>query len=147
MPAWNLYDPFRQNSFNGGAIDFDTDQIYLMFVTNSYVPNQNTHDFRDDLGANEVSGTGYTAGGQQLDNITVTMDGSGNVKVDTDDETFLQNAAGFTNARYAIVYKRLGGAASADRLIAYGNLASDKGTVAGDLIIQQDAAGFITSAR
>ena len=45
-----------------GDIDFDTDTFKAMLVTSSYTPNKDTHDFRDDV-TNEVSGTGYTAGG------------------------------------------------------------------------------------
>lgn len=43
-------------------IDFNSDSIKLALVTSSYVPNRDTHDYFDDI-TNEVSGTGYAAGG------------------------------------------------------------------------------------
>jgi len=53
------------NSFlerlNAGEIDFGDDTIKVMLSTESYVPDQDTHEFRDDV-TNEVAGTGYTAG-------------------------------------------------------------------------------------
>lgn len=45
-----------------GAIDFDTDTFKVLLVTSSYSPNKDTHTKRSDV-TNEVSGTGYTAGG------------------------------------------------------------------------------------
>ena len=44
-----------------GAIDFDTDTFKMMLVTSSYTAAK-THMKRNAV-TNEVSGTGYTAGG------------------------------------------------------------------------------------
>jgi hypothetical protein len=146
----NLYDVFRRKQASGsGAVDLTVLPVKMLLVTASYTPNQNTHDFRDDLGATEVSGTGYTAGGNVVSTITATVDGSGNVKVDGNDPaTWSQNAAGFSNARRAVLYVARGGAATADELIAYSdNFGADTGNVAGDLSITLSVNGIITSAR
>jgi hypothetical protein len=56
----------------GGSIDLDTDTIKLILLTSAYTPAQGTHDFRDDLGANEATGgSGYPAGGFTL--LTKTL--------------------------------------------------------------------------
>jgi len=55
-----------------GQLDFDTDVIKVMMTTDAYVPNKDTHDFRDDV-TNEVTGTGYPAGGNTV-TVTVTRD-------------------------------------------------------------------------
>jgi hypothetical protein len=146
----NLYDNFRKKQLSGnGAVNLTSLTVKIMLVTSAYTPNQNTHDFRDDLGATEVSGTGYTAGGNTIATITAVLDGSGNLTIDGNDPaTWLQNAAGFSNARRAVIYVARGGAASADELIAYSNdFGADLGNVAADLSIQLNAAGLITSAR
>lgn len=47
-------------------IDWDTDQINVTLHTNTYVPNQDTHNFVDDL-TNEIAATGgYSTGGVVL---------------------------------------------------------------------------------
>lgn len=146
----NLYDNFRKKQVSGsGAVDLTTLTVKLMLVTGSYTPNQNTHDFRDDLGATEVSGTGYTAGGNVISTITASLDGSGNVVIDGNDPaTWTQNAGGFSTARRAILYVARGGASSADELIAYSaDFGADIGNVAADLIITLSASGILTSAR
>lgn len=99
-----------------GNIDLDTDTFKMMLTTSSYTPNQDTHDFRDDV-TNEITGTGYTAGGVTLSGVSVTYDaGSNQVRISWTDPTWA--AASFT-ARTAVIYKSRGGAASADELLAY----------------------------
>lgn len=48
-----------------------SDTIKVALLTSSYTPNYDTHDFFDDI-TNEVTGTGYTAGGATLGSKTVT---------------------------------------------------------------------------
>ena len=55
-----------------GAIDYDTDTFKVMLVTSSYTPDKDAHEFFDDV-TNEVSGTGYTAGGETVTG-TLTLD-------------------------------------------------------------------------
>lgn len=59
----------------------------FMFATDSYVPAQATHDFVNDV-TNEAAGTGYTAGGNTLTGVTVTLDAdTGTVTITCDDVT------------------------------------------------------------
>jgi hypothetical protein len=146
----NLYDIFRRKQASGnGAVNLTTLTVKCMVVTAAYAPNQNTHDFRDDLGATEVSGTGYVAGGNTLANPVVSLDGAGLVTVDFDDPaTWVQNAAGFSNGRRAVFYVARGGAASADELIAYSaDFGADLGNLAADFQVQLNASGLFTSPR
>lgn len=50
-------------------IDFDSDTIKMLLTTSAYTPDFDAHDYRDDV-TNEVSGTGYTAGGATLGSKT-----------------------------------------------------------------------------
>ena len=57
----------------GGApnVDFLSDDIYVALVTSAYTPNLATHDFWNDVVANEASGSGYTANGALLASKTI----------------------------------------------------------------------------
>lgn len=52
-------------------IDIDTDTLKFALATSAYTPNLATHDFFNDV-TNEVTGTGYTAGGVALSSVTWT---------------------------------------------------------------------------
>jgi hypothetical protein len=54
------------------AVDFITDALKARLHTSSYVPNLDTHETIADL-TNEVTGTGYSAGGVALASKTVTV--------------------------------------------------------------------------
>ena len=101
-----------------------------MLVTSTYAPNKDTHDRRDDV-TNEVSGTGYTAGGVTCA-CTVTKD-TVNDKV-TLQFASVSWASSTITARGLVIYKSRGGASSADELVAYSdfgnNVSSSGGTFA-----------------
>jgi hypothetical protein len=111
-----------------GAIDFDTDTFKIMLVSSSYTPNKDTHDKRDDV-TNEVTGSGYTAGGA-ASACTVTKD-TANDKVTLGFAATSWNSATVTAAG-AVIYKSRGGASSADELVAFidfgGDVSSNGGT-------------------
>ena len=98
-----------------------------MLVTSTYSPNKDTHDYRDDV-TNEVSGTGYTAGGQAV-TVTVTDDTAN----DRQDVSFtdVSWASSTITARAAVIYKSRGGASSADELVCYIDFGADVSTTAG----------------
>jgi len=142
MASITKYDKFLKNQLNGvGVIDFDTDTLKLALVTSAYVPAATTHDFFDDI-TNEVTGTGYTAGGVTLTGVTLT-ETAGTVKLDADNVTVTQSGAGFSNARYGILYKSTGTAGTSP-LFAYIDFVTDVGNVASDLSVNWNAAGIST---
>lgn len=104
-----------------GAIDFDTDTFKVMLVTSTYTANKDTHTKRSDV-TNEVSGTGYTAGGV-TSACTVTKD-TANDKV-TLSLAAVSWATSTITARGAVYYKSRGGASSADELVAYVDFGGD----------------------
>jgi hypothetical protein len=113
-----------------GAIDFDTDTFKVMLVTSSYTPDKDTHDKRNDV-TNEVSGTGYTAGGV-TSACTVTKD-------TTNDRVTLSFAAvswasSTITARGAVIYKSTG-TASNDNLVAYNDFGSDVASASGTFTV------------
>jgi hypothetical protein len=98
-----------------GAIDFDTDTFRGMLVTDGYVADALTHDFRDDV-TNQITATGYTSGG-----IVVPVTSVKNTANKTQTITFgLASWPGFLGSAYGIVYyKSRGGLAGVDELCVY----------------------------
>lgn len=109
-----------------GRIDFDTDTFKMMLVTDAYTPSK-SHDFRNDV-TNEVSGTGYTAGGNAA-TPTVTKDNTNN-RVDVS-WTITSWTSSTITARAGVIYKSRGGASSADELVGYVDFGSDISSVSG----------------
>lgn len=111
-----------------GNIDFNTDTFYAMLVTSTYTPNKDTHTKRSDV-TNEVSGAGYSSGGSAT-TATVTLD-TANDRVDITFSDVTWTLSTLTAAA-AVIYKRRGGASSADELVAYcdfgGNVSTTGGT-------------------
>ena len=103
------------------AIDFDTDSFKVMLVTSSYSPSKDS-DLKRSAVTNEVSGTGYTAGGVTTA-CTVTKD-TANDKVTIQFAAVSWTSSTIT-ARGAVYYKSRGGASSADELVAYNDFNSN----------------------
>lgn len=120
-----------------GLIDFDTDTFKAMLVTSTYSPNKDTHDKRDDV-TNEVTGTGYTAGGTTCA-VTVTKD-TANDKVTITLGSVSWSSSTIT-ARGCVYYKSRGGASSADEIVAYNDFGGDVSTTGGTFSV---AASTIT---
>lgn len=133
-----IYNGFKAKIMDG-SIDLDTDTIKVALVTSSYTPDQDAHVFFSSV-TNEVSGTGYTAGGASLANKTVTQDNTDNEGVfDADDVSW---TTATITARGAVVYKSTG-TASTSPLICYIDFGADKVSTAGTFSIQWNAEGII----
>jgi len=123
-------------------IDFDTDNIKIMLLTNSYTFDQDTHQYKSSI-TNEVSGTGYTAGGQTLTSVTVTYDTATNtIKLDAADPSWTGST--LTGVRKAVIYDSTPGTDATRPLIAYLESDADLSTTSGTLSITFDAAGIAT---
>lgn len=122
MALAKFYGQALVSAFNK-EIDFDGDTFKVILLSSSYAPNQDTHRYKSDL-SNEVTGTGYTAGGATLANVTVAYDSSTNtLKFDADDVSW--NPSTIT-ARYAVVYDNSPGTDSARPLICYIDFQTDQ---------------------
>jgi hypothetical protein len=138
--ASKLYGKFIQKALNK-EVDWDSDTIKVALLTSSYTPNQDVHDYFDDVVANEVTGVGYTAGGETLASKTSTYDGSTNVLIlDAADVTW---SASTITAQYAVVYDA-SGATDADKvLIGYVDFGSNQSSSNGNFTITWDATGIV----
>ena len=133
-----VYNSFKRDIMNG-SIDLDTDTIKCALVTSAYTPDVDAHDNFDDV-TNEVSGTGYTAGGATLASVTVTVD-------NTDDEGVFDAAdvswpTSTITARAAVIYKSTG-VASTSKLICYVDFGSNITSTASTFTITWAAEGIL----
>jgi hypothetical protein len=98
-----------------GQTDLDAGlTVKGMLLAAGYTPSQ-THDFRDDL-TNEVTGTGYSAGGGTA-SVTVATVGGSNLTRLTLGSIVWSATGGTLTGRKVAYYVSRGGAASADELI------------------------------
>ena len=142
MATTKTYGNLISKAFNK-EVDFDSDTIKVALVTSSYTPNQDTHDYWDDVATNEVSGTGYTAGGETLASKTVTYTSGTNVtKFDAADVSW---ASSTITARYAVVYDASPATNAAKPLIGYVDFGSDQSSSSGTFSIVWDSAGIFTT--
>lgn len=145
----NLYDQWRDAVADPARAAAISGTLKCAIVTAAYSLDQVNHDFWNDVNANEVSGTNYTAGGNTCALPTWTgPDGAGLLTFDASDPaTWAQHAAGFSNGRRAIFYYDTGSAATS-RLVAYtADFGADSGNVAGDFSVAINASGIYTSPR
>ncbi|WP_372918758.1 hypothetical protein [Sandarakinorhabdus sp.] len=109
-----------------GGIDLDSDTIVCVLLSSGYTPNRTGHSLWSDVSAQQVTGSGYTAGGVVLANSTMTHS-AGTGKWDADDVSW---AASTITAKYLVFVRRAGGAlVNGDLLIAYLDLETAGGSV------------------
>jgi hypothetical protein len=104
-------------------------------------PNIDTHTKRSDV-TNEVTGTGYTAGGVAL----TSASRSPTTRPTTGPSSLSANPSWATatiTARGAVIYKSRGGAATADELVCYLDFGSDQTSTAGTFTVTCPANGWI----
>ena len=120
-------------------VDWDSDTIKVMLCTSAYTPNQDTHIYKSSV-TNEVTGTGYTAGGATLASKTITYDTATNVVIlDAADVTW---ASSTITARYAVVYDDAGASDATKVLLGYVDFGSDQSSTAGNFTLTWDATGI-----
>lgn len=133
-----LYGPALISLFNG-EVDFDTHTIKAMLVTSAYTPDFDAHRYVSSV-TNEVTGTGYTAGGATLTGCTITFT-AGTVSLTADD---VQWPSSNITARAAVVYRDTGTAATSPLLLMV-DFGVDVVSSGGPFDIEWDAVGLITA--
>ena len=139
--TWTWMTKYGSKILKGEAPDWEDDTIKIMILDNGHTPAPDTDEFIDDVSGDEVSGTGYTAGGATLDNAVVSETGaSGFASVDADDETI--STVTFVNGLYLYFYKDTGTPATSP-IMGYVTLDVAKSPTADDFLIQFDAVGVL----
>jgi len=123
---------------NGAAIDLEAETNKCAMIQDTATPNFDTHDFWADLSGNEVSGTGYTAGGKAYTNTELTLS-SGVLTYDAADVAWTSST--ITDAMAAVGYAD---SVASDPLIFLSDFVSAVSTVSGTFTIQWNASGIFT---
>ena len=118
------YNLEQTANFNIDFNDTTADRFKVMLTTASYTPNYSTHSIKTDV-TNEVSGTGYTAGGESLTSVTFGTSGGSTI----------------TAARYAVLYDD---DLTNKPLIGAVDFGGDFSTTAGTFKITWNASGIFT---
>lgn len=108
-----------------GDHDFDTDTFKIALYTSSATLDASTTAYS---ATNEVSGTGYTAGGNTLTAVAPTSSGT-TAYVDFSDTTWSSSTI---TARGALIYN----SSKSNKAVAVIDFGSDKSSTAGDFTVQ-----------
>jgi hypothetical protein len=134
------------NAFGGAAegdsynIDWLTNTIKVALTTSGYTPNQDTHDFFNDV-TNEVTHGGYTAGGAALG--TKTLGATNNVvKFSAANTVWTASGGTAMTARRAVIYKDSGTTSNAP-LLAWVDFGADVSATDANFTITWDANGVL----
>lgn len=138
--ASKLYGQFLGQALNK-EIDWDTDTIKVALLSNAYTPDQDAHNYFDDVSTFEVTGTGYSQSGITLTNKTNTYNsGTNTIVLDADDVTWSSSTI---TARYAVVYNASPATNATRPLIGYVDFGSDQSSSNGNFTITWDATGIV----
>lgn len=132
-----FYSKFAQNLCKAGIPDLSLSgtTVKCALLGSGYTFDQENHEHWSDVSANEVSGTGYTAGGAALANKAVT-EASRITKFDADDVVWTNSSI---TARYAVLYETTN-----NHLILCVDFGENKTSSGGSFTIQWDASGIFT---
>jgi hypothetical protein len=121
-------------------VDFDTATVKVLLTTSAYAYDQDTHKYKSDV-TNEVTGTGYTAGGATLATKTVTYTaGTNTTALDAADPSW---SASTITARKAVFYIDTGTAATSPILCVW-DFGADESSSAGTFTLQLNTSGLLT---
>lgn len=118
----------------GQSLEAETHKGLL--VTDTYTPDFTVHDFRDDV-TNEVTGTGYTAGGNTITITEITL-AAGLLTFDHADPSWPSST--ITNAMAHIQYTNVGTAAT-DQLVLLLDFVTAVSTSNGTLTVAISGSG------
>jgi hypothetical protein len=127
------------SSLASKSINLTSDTIKLMLCSSAYTPNQDTHQYKSDV-SNEITGTGYTAGGATVASMAVSYDAGTNVlSFDANDVVW---AAASITARYGVLYDASPGSDATRPLIGWIDFGGDVTSTGADFTIAWNASGI-----
>lgn len=136
-----LYGNGLLNLLDGGVV-WGTDDIYLALAATAYSLDIDTHDNWDDVSANEVTGTGWSAGGVQADGEALSLVTANNdVEFDITDES--TSTVTLTDGKDLIVYSRTNGTDATRELVGYAEFDVALAPAGGTLLLDFATTGFV----
>lgn len=139
MATLNMYWYGRGvEAFKDGSVDWEADTIKVALLDAAHTPDQGGDALFTDVSGDEISGSGYTAGGEDLTAKTLSYDAAGlHVTLDAADVSWDPSTI---TAQYAVIYKETGG-----QLIAYGDAGSEQSSDNAAFTIEWNADGILRS--
>lgn len=132
--------PWKAQIEGSATTVWSSNTIKVPLTTSSYSPNQDTDDFFNDV-TNEVSGTGYTAGGPTLASKSSSYDtASDQVRLDAGDVSITSSTI---TARHAVLVNTSPGTSATDPVLGQLDFGADVSTTNGTFAITWDATGII----
>lgn len=113
--------------------------LKVMLLTNVATPDQDGWVYKSSV-TNEVTGTGYTAGGATLGSVAVTYTSATNtITIDAADTTW---SASTITARYAVIYDSAPATDATRPLIGYIDFGADMSSNNGNFSITWSSEGI-----
>lgn len=135
-----VYNQFKSEVMKGTYnLDNGGDTLKCGLLDNTATPSESSTGWSG-VSGDEVSGTGYTAGGETLSSQAITQDDTNNYGVFDAGDVSWTNAS-FT-ARYAVIYDDTP-TTPADPLICLIDFGSDKTVTSGTFTITWDGDGIM----
>ena len=133
-----------RNSGAATPVDLNSDTIKVALVNATYTAltdaQKQAQQFYSDIGANEVTGTNWPAGGVTLANVTITPDeATGKCTIDADDVTVA--SATIAGATGAVLYKDTG-TGTTSPIIGYADFGKTLNATDGPLTLAWAANGI-----
>jgi len=135
-----IYNSYKKNIETVGWETANT--IKAMLVTSSYTPDIDNHANKSDV-TNEVSGNGYTAGGNEITNRAMVQDNANDLAKSTADNVIFSDVS--ITTRGAVIYKDTGDDTTSS-LIAYLGFGADQTITESDFELQWNEDGIFTIA-
>jgi len=121
----------------GESLEAEDNKVLL--VTDTYAPDFNAHDFYADV-TNEVTGTGYTAGGVAFTSTEITLS-AGTLTWDFADPSWTTST--IADAMAGICKTEISGSAT-DQLLLLMDFVTAVSTTAGTLLVTISGTGAMT---
>jgi hypothetical protein len=135
----HFYDNFF-TSLGAKQINLASDTFKAILLGTGYTPNQGTHRYQSDLGANEITGTGYTAGGQTISPVTPAVNTGTHVFNLTGSNPSWPSSS--LSARYMAIVDTTPGSAATNPLVCFIDFGGTETTVNGTFSVTWDATGI-----
>ncbi len=134
------YGQSNYNAYQGNINDLGdaATEIYVALLEDTYTPDQNNDDNWGEINANEVSGTGYTAGGAEIENKTFVQSG-GTAVLDGDNVSWPNSTI---TARWGVIYDNTPAGDADKKLLAYIDFGENKSTTDGTFELQWSEDGI-----
>ena len=143
--ASGLYGITLRDQFDASQIGVDlvSDTVKYQFVSDAHTPNFDTHSTETDI-TNEVTGTGYTTGGEALATKSLGV-ASGVLTFDAADVSL--STTTLASVEGVVIFDDTPTTPTADPLILAVDFGSTYSTTAGTFAITWNASGIFTITK